>query len=252
LVEIDAERREILNAARADARREIKAVREEIRALKEQAQEIMQQAQGIVPDLETTENEETAGQTQRADSIESIEQQLTNLETEQAPESPPTLSSPKKKGARRGAIQPGDKVFIHQFNTTGEVLEVQNKQVEVQLGRFRTTVPLTEVELRQKATASREEKVESSVRLPTIESPGMELDLRGQVTDEALLRLDQYLDQAFLARLPWVRIIHGKGSGALRQAVRQELGEHPQITSYRPGEEGEGGEGVTVAKLALN
>ena len=46
----------------------------------------------------------------------------------------------------------------------------------------------------------------------------MELDLRGQVTEEALLRLDQYLDQAFLAQLPWVNIIHGKGSGTLRQA----------------------------------
>jgi DNA mismatch repair protein MutS2 len=252
LAEIDTERREILNAARADARREIKAVREEIRTLKEQAQEIVQQAQSVAPGLETAESDETTEQTQRTDSIEGIGQQLAKLETEQAPESPPTPPSPKKKGVRKGTLQPGDKVFIHQFNTTGEVLEVQNKQVEVQLGRFRTTVPLTEVELRKKAAASNEEKIESSVRLPTIESPGMELDLRGQVTDEAILRLDQYLDQAFLARLPWVRIIHGKGSGVLRQAVRQKLGEHPQITSYRPGEEGEGGEGVTVAKLALN
>ena len=80
----------------------------------------------------------------------------------------------------------------------------------------------------------------------------MELDLRGQVTEEALHHLDQYLDQAFLARLPWVHIIHGKGSGVLRQAVRQELRSHPLITSFRPGQEGEGGEGVTVAKLALS
>ena len=69
---------------------------------------------------------------------------------------------------------------------------------------------------------------------------------------EALLRLDQYLDQAFLARLPWVRIIHGKGSGALRQAVRQDLNGHPMVSSYRPGDESEGGEGVTVVKLALS
>ena len=87
--------------------------------------------------------------------------------------------------------------------------------------------------------------------MPPVESPGMELDLRGQVTEEALHHLDQYLDQAFLARLPWVHIIHGKGSGVLRQAVRQELRSHPLITSFRPGQEGEGGEGVTVAKLAI-
>ena len=80
----------------------------------------------------------------------------------------------------------------------------------------------------------------------------MELDLRGQVIEEALARLDRYLDQAFLARLPWVRIIHGKGSGVLRQVVREELSGHPLITSYRPGEGNEGGEGVTVAKLAVS
>jgi DNA mismatch repair protein MutS2 len=108
------------------------------------------------------------------------------------------------------------------------------------------------VELRKRAEESEREKIESSVKLPAVESPGMELDLRGQIAEESLLRLDQYLDQAFSARLPWVRIIHGKGSGVLRQVVRQKLSEHPQIASYRPGEEGEGGEGVTVAKLALN
>jgi DNA mismatch repair protein MutS2 len=80
----------------------------------------------------------------------------------------------------------------------------------------------------------------------------MELDLRGQIAEEALLLLDQYLDQAFMARLPWVRIIHGKGSGTLRQVVRQALPEHPMVTSYRAGEGGEGGDGVTVAKLAVN
>ena len=55
----------------------------------------------------------------------------------------------------------------------------------------------------------------------------------------------------FWARLPWVRLIHGKGSGVLRQAVRRELHGHPLISSHRPGDPGEGGEGVTVAKLAL-
>ena len=80
----------------------------------------------------------------------------------------------------------------------------------------------------------------------------MELDLRGQVTEEALHNMEQYLDRAFAARLPWVRLIHGKGSGVLRQAVRQALHGHPLISSYRAGDGTEGGEGVTVAKLALS
>ena len=140
---------------------------------------------------------------------------------------------------------------MEQVGAIGEVIAVKNDQVEVQLGHFRTTTPLAGVKLRGRAEAPRPES-SVTISAPPVESPGMELDVRGQVTEEALLRLDQYLDQAFLAQLPWVRIIHGKGSGALRQAVRQELGGHPLIASYRSGDAGEGGEGVTVAKLALS
>jgi DNA mismatch repair protein MutS2 len=75
------------------------------------------------------------------------------------------------------------------------------------------------------------------------------LDLRGQRVDEVLPRVDKHLDDAFLAGVPFVRIIHGKGTGALRQAVRQQLHDHPLVKSYRQGEQGEGGAGVTVAYL---
>jgi DNA mismatch repair protein MutS2 len=78
----------------------------------------------------------------------------------------------------------------------------------------------------------------------------MELDLRGLTVEEVLPRLDKYLDEAFLAGLPFVRIIHGKGTGTLRQAVRNELQGHPLVKSHRLGEKGEGGSGVTVAYLA--
>jgi DNA mismatch repair protein MutS2 len=78
----------------------------------------------------------------------------------------------------------------------------------------------------------------------------VELDLRGQRVEEALLEVDKYLDDAFLTGLPFVRIVHGKGTGTLRQAVRQQLHKHPLVNSYRSGEQGEGGSGVTVAYLA--
>jgi DNA mismatch repair protein MutS2 len=77
----------------------------------------------------------------------------------------------------------------------------------------------------------------------------MELDLRGLTVDDMLIELDRYLDTAYLASLPFVRIIHGKGTGALRQAVREELRGHPLVGEFRTGENSEGGEGVTVAKL---
>ncbi|MEJ2560874.1 MAG: Smr/MutS family protein [Anaerolineae bacterium] len=89
------------------------------------------------------------------------------------------------------------------------------------------------------------------VQTPIVVSPGLELDLRGQTAEEALHRLDLYLDDAYLVGLPWVRIIHGKGTGVLRSAVRDALQGHPLVASYEAGKEGEGGDGVTVVKLLV-
>ena len=79
--------------------------------------------------------------------------------------------------------------------------------------------------------------------------PGVELDLRGQTVEEITERVDKYLDDAFLAGMPFVRIIHGKGTGKLRLAVREALSSHPHVGSYESGGEKEGGDGVTVAKM---
>jgi len=84
-------------------------------------------------------------------------------------------------------------------------------------------------------------------RQPT---PPNEVRLRHLTVDEALLKLDQFLHDAFMASLYQVRVVHGKGTGTLRQAVREELAHHPLVKSYRPGEYGEGGEGVTIVELA--
>ena len=80
--------------------------------------------------------------------------------------------------------------------------------------------------------------------------PVNELRLRHLTVDEALPRLDQYLHDAFMAGLIQVRVIHGKGTGTLRQIVRKQLAKHPLVKSFRPGDYGEGGEGVTIVDLA--
>jgi DNA mismatch repair protein MutS2 len=77
----------------------------------------------------------------------------------------------------------------------------------------------------------------------------MELDLRGQRADDALDALDRYLDSAYLSGMPFVRIIHGKGTGRLREVVRQALHQNPHVRSFESGGDKEGGEGVTVVKL---
>ena len=77
-----------------------------------------------------------------------------------------------------------------------------------------------------------------------------ELHLRQLTIDEALPKLDKYLNDAFMAGLYQVRIIHGKGTGTLRQVVREKLSHHPLVESYRPAGYGEGGAGVTIVELA--
>jgi len=84
-----------------------------------------------------------------------------------------------------------------------------------------------------------------------VRSVGPELLLLGQTTDEARDRVEQYLDNAFLAGLTSVRLVHGKGTGALRKTVRDLLAGHPLVESFRDGEPSEGGTGATVAALKV-
>jgi len=81
-------------------------------------------------------------------------------------------------------------------------------------------------------------------------SPPSEVHLRHLTVDEALLKLDKYLNDAFMAGLWQVRVVHGKGTGTLRQAAHRALAQHPLVKSYRLGGYGEGGAGVTIVELA--
>ncbi len=236
MAEIDMERRNILDSARADARREIKAVRQELRRLREEWILALQSTQ--VPSLEGRLERET-------------EATLEALEAAARVKEVPSPPQPKY----RGPLEAGDKVWVEPYQALGEVINSGQGEVEVQLGRFRASVKRSQVELReraQKAEMVSQSLAKGSVRTPTVESPGMELDVRGQTTEEALHRLELYLDDAYLAGLPWVRIIHGKGTGALRAVVRDALQMHPLVASFEAGTEAEGGAGVTLARLAVD
>ena len=88
-----------------------------------------------------------------------------------------------------------------------------------------------------------------ALRLGRAKAVASSLDLRGARVDEALETLGRYLDDAALAGLGRVTVIHGLGTGALRDAVRAEAGSHPLVKSARPGERGEGGDGATIVEL---
>ena len=78
-----------------------------------------------------------------------------------------------------------------------------------------------------------------------------EVHLRHLIVDEALLKLDKYLNDVFMAGLYRIKVVHGKGTGTLCQVVREQLAKHSLVKSYRPGGYGEGGNGVTIVELAL-
>jgi DNA mismatch repair protein MutS2 len=126
---------------------------------------------------------------------------------------------PGKAGHRlTGPIEVGDRVWVASLQASGEVLAVYDAsdEADVQLGNFRLKLPHetdgTAPEGRQGSSGAAV-KIRSSSPAP---SPGMELDLRGERVEEGLERLERYLNDAYRARLPWVRIIHGHGTGAMR------------------------------------
>ena len=238
---IDEERRDILNSARSDAHREIEAARQELRRLRQEWDAAFR----------TNRTSSSEGGSSLQELEMETETALKTLEETASVEEAPPPPEPKY----RGPLQPGDQVWVEPYQAQGEVIRSRRGEVEVQLGRFRTSVKRNRVDLRRRAaeveTQKDEETEGAGVQTPIVESPGLELDLRGQTTEEALPRLERYLDDAYLVGLPWVRIIHGKGTGALRAAVRDEFQRHPLVASYEPGKEGEGGDGVTVAKLVV-
>ena len=91
--------------------------------------------------------------------------------------------------------------------------------------------------------------MQTSIRLAGARAAVNELDIRGLMTDEADLAVDQFLDNAVMGKLNVVTIIHGKGTGALRKAVHQQLKRHPSVKGFRLGRYGEGEDGVTVVEL---
>lgn len=148
--------------------------------------------------------------------------------------------------------QPGQPVFIVSLRRAGTVLTAPDPkgEVEVEAGGMRVKVGLAG--LRTSAPPRESSPADGLLRQGDIsiaEPVPMSLSLRGDRVDEAIPKLDKYLDEAFVARLAKVTIIHGKGTGALRKAVHEFLSRHPYVKAYRLGERGEGEAGATVVEL---
>ncbi|WP_204195294.1 endonuclease MutS2 [Staphylococcus sp. GFQ9D221P] len=143
-------------------------------------------------------------------------------------------------------INAGDEVKVLTYGQKGEVLElIDHNEAVVQMGIIKMKLPLEDLE-KTKKTKSEPTKM---IKRENRQSIKMELDLRGYRYDEAMVAVDQYLDQAVLSNYEQVYIIHGKGTGALQKGVQNHLKRHKNVGSYRNGMPSEGGFGVTVVEI---
>ena len=236
---VEEERRHILEKARQEAADQVKELEDEIRTVRR----------------------ELARARQPIEALRTIEEKVEELEAEtEQPIERQTRSLPGSTVSRE--IRLGDKVRLSSLNMQGVVTSIGEEDAEVQVGALRIRTRIAELRLggpeeeepkpkprRRKIAPSPPGAATTISAASTPASPGMELDLRGQRADEALDALDSYLDSAFVSGLPFVRIIHGKGTGKLRQIVREALSHHPHVRAFEAGTEKDGGDGVTIAKF---
>lgn len=168
-------------------------------------------------------------------------------------EAAPKLLNKKQRQVKRvaqkakQAPKPGDEVKVISFNQKGSVIkQINDTDFQVQLGIMKMTVDINDIQIVEKAP-------EPTKSITTIRGTQAhvkpELDLRGERYDDAMRKIEKYIDEALLAGYHQVSLIHGKGTGALRKGVKQYVANHPRIKSARDGGMNEGGLGNTVVEL---
>ena len=168
--------------------------------------------------------------------------------SEQKKASVPNHNVPKK-------LRIGDSVKVISMNLKGTVHSLPNAKGDlyVQMGILRSLVNINDLILLEEDAAPGTKKFQKTsagkIKMSTSASVSTEINLIGKTTDEAIPLLDKYLDDAYLAHLPSVRIVHGKGTGALRNAVQAHLKRLKYVKSFHLGEFGEGDAGVTIAEF---
>src|SRR5438067_6072456 len=237
---IEEQRVRILNEARTQAQRELEEVQKTLAKVK-------------VDTSRVNLTRERLGEARER--VRGLEE---NTAAIPAPRRPSKKTEPEQEKLD-GPLQIGDTVRVLSFGQNAELLGLSpdRSEAEVQMGsmRFRVSVDNIErISKRQAAQTASGEKSQPAVVLPRYEDQpevAMQLDIRGWRVEQALEELDSYLNDAVMSGISSVRIVHGKGTGALRTAVREQLAHHPLVKSYTSAAPQEGGDGVTIVKLNL-
>ncbi len=232
---LEEQRIRILNEARAQAGRELDAVLRDLAKIKVDA------SRGGISQERLSEMRQRA---------RGLEDKVTQMPEPRRPQ-----AAPAEDERLEGPLQIGDTVRVLSFGQNAELLglSADRSEAEVQMGALRFRVSVDNIERLSKRKAAAAERDRPNVILPNLDDRPLittQLDMRGWRVEDALAELDTYLNDAVLSGMSSVRIVHGKGTGALRQAVREQLARHPLVTSYTSAPPKEGGDGVTIVKLS--
>jgi DNA mismatch repair protein MutS2 len=224
---VQREREGIMSAARDEAAGLVRQLRIDLRRLQSEAK-------GTVSRRDQRDLQAQIENVQR-----DVAERLGPLPATTAPE----VDEPALLPVRAGAT-----VNVLSWGQQGTVLDVSDGEAEVQMGQFKMRVPLDDLEVLSRKDRKPEVKIAYQ---PTREAPPMEIDVRGWRADDAVREIDQYLHDNYMHGQGTVRVIHGKGTGALRKAIRDQLDAHPLVKSFQAEDAKQGGDGATVVKLSV-
>ena len=238
---------------------------ERLAVLEKARQEAEEKSRGLEKELDEVRKALTRAR-QPLEALKTIEEQVQDV---QAEVEMPVIRKNSKPVTKTQPLRLGEKVLVRSLGMRGVITSLTENDVEVQIGNLRLRTGFNDLERPgsqpepDSAEPQQQPGMRSSVRraLQNMEqnqpgpsilhpSPGMELDIRGNLADDAIDSLNRFVESAYLADMPFVRIIHGKGTGRLRQVVREALSNSNYIDRWESGLDSEGGEGVTVAFLS--
>lgn len=223
-----------------------------LREANEKAREILQDAKEFADETIRTFQKAEAGVSIKE--LEKSRQKVRDKISEKNSKLTLKENKPTHKVLKPNQIKLGDSVRVISMGLKGTVSSLPDKSgnLFVQCGIIRSKVALSDLVLVEEETINTGKMQRSSsgkLKMSKSYSVSTEINLLGKTVDEALSELDKYLDDAYLAHLPSVRVVHGKGTGALRNAVHNYLRKNKVVKQYRLGEFGEGDAGVTIVEF---
>ncbi|NMA01184.1 MAG: endonuclease MutS2 [Clostridia bacterium] len=202
------------------------------------------ESEEIIKEIRTLAKEEILRAEQRATDLKK------SLEVEEDRLASKVFQGPKVTGRKPKKVKAGQEVFIPKLNQIGTVITEPNSngELQIQAGILKITVNIDELQVAEPKEAPQKTGVGKIVSSKSY-NIRPELDFRGTTVEEASIIVDKYLDDAYLAGLTQVSLIHGKGTGVLRSHIRDMLKNHPHVKTFRIGGFNEGGTGVTIVEL---